>query len=405
MKYFLIIGIILLSMVPLTSAITSDLRASYHPGETMLVALQGSILEPLDKTHVTFYRGHVQTVFEYDLKKIGDHYFLYAIAPNSQNNYTLAITGIVTTVNGETQTLEYLQNFSVSGESYPYTLRPGFIIAQDDFTVHVFLNRDQEQTIAIGANNNSQKLLKPGDNQLSFSIAEFDQGVTLVPIGAYILPVYNLRAKDANLLPETKHLRFFPGPLREVRVYGVARPLSFKIINIGSEDIDSFAFQYNANYYSLQPEKISKLRVNESAEFNLTLKQSNKTIDDTLVIHAGNETLEIPVYVEYIQNQTTTNVSSNLTQAAGYYCSELNGKLCSTQEQCSGNVSDSINGPCCLGSCIVPEKPSYAWVGYLLGALVLIVLVIIGGRYMKNRKGNVFEKKVVQIEKSRPSFS
>jgi hypothetical protein len=90
MKKFSLI-LFLMILLPLTSGLSSDLHTTYQPAETMLVELQGSILEEIPKENVFFLRGHVQTVVEYDLKKLGNHYFLYAVAPLAENNFTLEI--------------------------------------------------------------------------------------------------------------------------------------------------------------------------------------------------------------------------------------------------------------------------------------------------------------------------
>ena len=95
-------SIFLLSIIllQLASAISTTIKPVYQPGETMIIEIQGNILEPIKKEDIELKRVNVQVPFEYDFKKIGSKYFLYAILPQSQNNYTLYIKNIATTSNG-----------------------------------------------------------------------------------------------------------------------------------------------------------------------------------------------------------------------------------------------------------------------------------------------------------------
>jgi len=92
--------IILLSffVIPV-SAISTDMKESYSLGETMIIEIFGDILEPIFPENVEFRRGHVKVPFDYDIKKLGDRYFLWAVTPESENNYTLVLKDVTTTFN------------------------------------------------------------------------------------------------------------------------------------------------------------------------------------------------------------------------------------------------------------------------------------------------------------------
>jgi hypothetical protein len=398
MKKFSLI-LFLMILLPLTSGLSSDLHTTYQPAETMLVELQGSILEEIPKENVFFLRGHVQTVVEYDLKKLGNHYFLYAVAPLAENNFTLEIKNVHTTINGQPKVIDYVQNFSVIGTIAPYTLKPSFVLTPSDFTVMIISNKDEQQEISIGNANETQQTIKPGENQISFSIDQFNQGLTILPVGMYELAVYNQKAVQ---VAESRHLRLTPGYIEERFFYGGERIISFSIANIGQTDLSDITLDYNVTRYKITPEKITKLRVNETAIFNLTLISKNASIDDLLRISSSNETLDMPIRISYSSNLTSTNTSSSNVSApaTGYYCRELSGTLCQAAEVCSGQTRDSLDGNCCIGTCTAQKATSYAWIGYLLGALILVLIVIIGGRYLKSKSsGNIFQKRVAQVER------
>lgn len=402
MKIYLFAIVALCALISLTSALSTDIKQIYQPGETMVFELQGAVLEPLTRSNIEFLRGHVPVEFQHEILKLGSHYFIYALAPISENNYTFIIKDVVTLVNGSvsTQTLE--QNFSVKGPLVDYTIKPGAVLAQEDTEFTLTLNADQDQIISIGDKNQSSVTLHPGSNKLVILFKDLNPGFQAIPIGKYIVPFYAV--KEIPIPPSPPRIIYIlPERIEETILLGHDRRLSFRIVNLGDRELTQIAFNYNSGKYTILPSAISRLGINESAEFNITLKQKDQNITDTIRITAGNESAEIPLNIRYTTNITTPisqNNTSNSTQQ-GYYCEELNGRVCASSEQCQGQVIPAINGDCCSGTCIPKAKQSYAWIGYLFAALVLMVLVIVGGRYWKTKhtKGDMLKKKTDEVEK------
>src|SRR3989344_4443489 len=121
--------ILLFLLIPFSSAISTNMASTYQPGETMIIEIQGNILQPISLSNVVFKRAHVAIAVIYDVKRIGDKYYLYAQLPLQQNNYTLFINDIATTVSGIVTTTDFNQTFTVSGNIIDYSINPGFAIA------------------------------------------------------------------------------------------------------------------------------------------------------------------------------------------------------------------------------------------------------------------------------------
>ena len=67
-------------------------KESFGKGETFLATLQGNILEEIPKENVGFYKGNAPNVpiaLTYDLTKINNTYYVYAILPFTEQNITL----------------------------------------------------------------------------------------------------------------------------------------------------------------------------------------------------------------------------------------------------------------------------------------------------------------------------
>ncbi len=311
-------------------AITTDIRESYSQGETVVTKIEGNILAPIKSTNIELKRaGHILVPMEYELNKLGEDYYLWFITPASENNYTLFINNISTTVSGNTREVSYQKNFSVSGNLTDYFIKPGAVLTTEDFEIKVVLNEDLDKSIDVKFIEESEFTLKPGENTIKFSIEGINE-TTIVnaSIGKYDLPVY-VRVNKTTIA-----------------------------VNLTE----------NETITNVTNENASILIENLSEETNLTQSQ------------------------EQVVNE----------ERAKYHCYEYPGKICEANQVCSGQTIVSADGSCCVnGDCAVSSGGGgYAWVGYLIGALVLVGIVFLIIKYRKVKvEGNPLQKKVESIEK------
>ena len=178
---FFCIFIFLIFLISNVTAISSNLKTEYERGESIIIEINGNILEPIDKTDVEFLRKHISVPLEYDIKKIGGRYFLWAIAPQTSGNYTLAINNIATTISGKTARINFAQNFSVMNNLTDYSIKPGFISTKEDFIISIDLNADFEKIINVNRPYEREVVLKPGRNNVEFLADDFDIGGEVKP--------------------------------------------------------------------------------------------------------------------------------------------------------------------------------------------------------------------------------
>jgi hypothetical protein len=172
-------------------AISSSVKEAYAPGETIIAEISGNILEPISASDVEFRRGHVGVPLDYDLKKIDGKYYIWAAAPELNENYTIAIKGISTTISGKVQEIDYEKNFSVLGNITDYSIKPGFVDSAIDFEIKATLNDDYDKEIATNFLEEGNFTLKPGENVIRFSISGINESAFYnVTIGRYNVPAY-----------------------------------------------------------------------------------------------------------------------------------------------------------------------------------------------------------------------
>lgn len=395
----------LILVVPFSSSITSDMQAEYSQDETVVVKISGNILEPISKEQVEFKKENVRVPFSYDIKKLGDgKYYLWFVTPsnvekqNNSQNYTLLIKGISTTLNGLTTKLNFSQNFSVSGKFSDYYIEPGFVFTKEDFKIDVTLNRDDDTNIDIDFPYQHTITLAPGKNTINFPIKDLSgTAFLLLKVGQYTFPAYII--KNQSEVVKSRYIDVLPFRIDAVRSFNDDNLYyQFNVKNIWQKNIDNLYVQYNNSIFSLTPDNKRRLGINETASYNIQLKStSNKNIHEIIYIKSdeNNISYAMPIEVIYMSNVSALNSSAgtgNNVSDGLYTCSELLGKVCSAQEECSGETQVSKDGICCKGTCKqANQSSSKAWIGYLIAAIVLIGVIFIYFKYkgVKNDKNPI----------------
>lgn len=400
MKYVLLAFAFLL-IIPSVFAASFNLSESYAQKETILTPINGYFTESIRREQVGLWRNNVQVPFEYDFKKMGSTYYLGFTTPQNPHNYTLKISEIYTIVQGQAATVTLESNFSVTNESAPYSFRPVLVETNDTFTLRVLSNEDSLQEIIIGAPYNRAYNILPGETTLELSIDPLASGANLVRVGYTSIMAYNLRSSSSVQGDEivTDFFRITPSRVETILLPGTGYSFPIRILNTGPTEIRTIHIQLNESLFSTQGIP-SRIKANASAEFNVTLKKVNQSVDDVISVQLGNETIDLGVAIRYEQPLPLINNSNNATlPQANYFCRELNGKICQGGEVCQGTITTARDGSCCLSTCELPPAPSYSWIGYVLGTLLLIVLTYVGFRYYRTKKQGLTTKLPMDLKK------
>ena len=408
-----VFGILMINGV---AAISTDLRASYSSSETAVGKILGNILEPINPEQIEFKRNNVRVPFEYDIKKLGEEYFIWFNTPNVENmtNYTLIIHDISTTISGSVKKIDFGHNFSVTGQLSDYYIKPGFIYTKDNFDVQVILNRDINQKIDVDFPSSQEYKLQPGINNIPFLIKNAEQtGLIFIHIGKYEFPAYLIvngtNIKKKNYLSLTPYYIESARAIREENIY-----YQINVQNLGTNEINNIYLQFNDDRFSVDPNDKINLKPNESATYQISFESSErKNLSDIIYVKSdeNNVSISLPVHLVFVENvsqynQTNIgNISNN--QTGLYTCSELLGQICSSEQACSGETKVSSEGICCTGICTnsASSSGSKAWVGYLVAAIVVVGVLVLYVKYKKVKpEKNPMEKRMIEDDKkSKPT--
>ena len=407
MKNWVISSLLLIFLSMNAAAVSTTLKSSYLPGETIIAEISGNILQPIEKTQVELKRGHITTPSEYDLKRLGDRYFIWAIAPNTENNYTLIIKDIVTTVSGKTESIHFEQNFSVTGNLTDYFIKPGFIFTREDFAVEIQLNEDSTKKITVDFPFTKEILLKPGKNLVQFSLEESNaSGFLEINIGKYIFPIYIIRGSENETMQEKSTIFLEPKAIISTTLIKDNLVYPFKIINSGDKSISNLTISYNTDIFKINTSESIKINTHDFVELSVKIispineEMKKNGINEFIKVKIKDAEFDLPITIRFTENKSEEK-TPYLENGIVYYCKELRGTVCSAEEICDGNIQATIDGACCIGSCNPPQtKGSKSWIGYLIVGIVLILIVFIFLKYKRTKvETNQLDKKVTEAEK------
>ena len=234
-----------------------------------------------------------------------------------------------------------------------------------------------------------------------------NQMISLV-VGKYTLPLY-LRG-NASEVPAPivgSLLEFVPSEIRQtLGEKETFVPYVVKLLNRAPIETQKITLDYNSDVLKIEPSSF-KISGNGTAWMNVSFEKSlttNRT-RESVYARAGNESATLLVNVGLEPKIENPAKNASIANASLPYCAQLSGILCASTDTCVGTmIASKEGGICCAGACQEAPKKSSAWIGWLLGAIGVLILVYLGFVYKnKQTQGkDVFARKVASAEKKMP---
>nr|AQS33459.1 hypothetical protein [uncultured archaeon] len=408
------------------SALSMNFKESYKPSETIIGKLEGNVLKGITAEQIEVKRqGYIDVGVDYGVRKLGESYYVWLIAPTLEDNYTLFIYDVATTVGGYPEVIDFNVSFAVSGSKISYNVKPGVIFAGDDFNLEVFLFEDSDKMINVDFPSAREVNLKPGKNIVSFNVdSSGELRLVDVSVGDYVLPAYvkvdeEVVINDTDDIPDDEEppviipggivsLKFVPSRIEKV-IFIEEEPKNYRfgVFNDGEDLIGEVTFVYNRQIFELG-EINGSIMPNSTAYVNFTLVNTSAPIREVVEVRYGEANDYLLIKIDFTENESesrTDYIDDSEGEENLYSCAELDGIVCTADEVCQGDETESADGFCCLGSCGEPSSGgSKAWIGWLILGIVVVLLVIVWVKYRKSggRGGDVLAKKVKEVEGEMP---
>ena len=396
----------LLLILPIVSAVNINIQDNYPPGETLIGTLEGNFLSQLTQQNFYFYSNRVQIPLIFDIAKIQDKYYFYALLPVEEKNYTLLIKDVKYYENGHEFIQDLEKNFSVSGNASDFSVWPGFLIMKNSSEIFIeslsksltasvkFLNSTQQ--VQVGFAQKKKVSLEASVTNFTLTEVEVSGLNTKYLIPAAILSKSNI--SEIVNITETEKFRFSKSEYN----FSVNKKneTEFKIYlqNLGDIEIKDISLNFSdtlQDTLNISPAEISALGEQDSQAIILTVNaKSVKKFIGKISATSENYSAESFIIITSFEENAALPQPPVSNTTGEISCADLNGVLCFSNQECSGTSQNTLEGLCCIsGGC--QEKTSY-W-GYIIG---IIIIITIGAGlyylYIRSKKAKISSEDVLK---------
>jgi hypothetical protein len=384
MKKSLIFAFLLFAL-PLASAVNININSNYKPGETLLGTVEGNFLSPLTAENFYFYSGRVQMPLIFDVAKIQDKYYFYAILPVEERNYTLVLKNLDYFENGKEISGDLEKNFSVSGSVIDFSISPGFVIMNNETTISLksensllnvsinFLNYSDAVSVPVAQ---EKKVSLNSGGILGFLFTHLDVSALNTK---YSIPVAILSpSSNVTNASLTGGLDFSRSEFDFSVHKGNETGFSIYLENLGSGSVQNITLNFSdvlQDVLAISPSEIDEIKEHGNQKIDLTVNTREiKTYRGLITAYSGNISTESLIIINSLEENETLPLPTPSEPIGKQGCSSMGGLICAGQT-CTGVTADSFEGPCCMGTC--GQATSYT--GTIVG--IVLLLGIAGGLY------------------------
>jgi len=367
---------IFLSLV-IVSAVESTIEQNYRPGETLIAEISGNFINPLTSENILFYSGRLFVPMVYDLIRINDKYYVYAILPNKERNYTMIISDAKYLEENQEKTGDLEFNFTVKGNLSAFQINPGVIVTGKDFSIKATALKNIELEADFTNSSQNASLIDSQTKTFFFTISDVKKtGLEYVVFSSqdtyYNVPVMIYK----NQTVEDREIKLIFS--RKNYNFSIVREQEFgfevAIFNTGKENISEVNFS-SSSQIKIFPEKTS-LDSGELKTINLTMTSSEiGTQTILLTASSGNYSKTTSVTLTTFDTPEELLAADNTTEIiTEESCSSMGGGQCAEGEECIGTNRYALEGWCCIGTCKASGTSSS---GKVI-AIIVIVIILAG---------------------------
>jgi len=382
------IGLFLLILLIIPCVYCLELKLyknTYAPRETLQAEINGNFLSLKPENILVYEQGKVHSEPNvFGLTKQNGIYYFYATLPNKEGNFSLRIenaeyidAGVVSK-----NTIEKKFIIKKTNESY-LSVFPGFIFTNKDFEVKVkSINSGQQINLNFDTVNKNLSLLEEVEETVKISISDTSLDEAYLNLGKYSIPVFMDR-EDTGSSNLIKRMAFSIKNLNGTVYAGKSYFFTIFIENTGEANLTNISLS-NSLGAVVTPSSIAFLQTSSSIPVNITIKvpeNKKNNLSGDIQGSFENSFLTIPVFFYITENQSSVNVGVNNSNSLS--CKNI-GQVCTSTQECTGQITPGFEGPCCIGACEEKETSSSTWIyGVVLLAIVLAILYYV---YWKSKK-------------------
>jgi hypothetical protein len=396
------------------------MKDTFQKDETLIARVSGNFFETVSKEDISFFRGHVRTSIIPTVLKIEKDFYIYAqLDGKTSENYSMVIEGVKHFEGRELVETDISKNFTIDSTQASFSINPGSISTNADFSIEVGNLLDNEIEVLIGTEVGFENMITPEANTLTvgfnskknidFFMGE-NEGANLTHIEfslgnfSYEIPVFLM---TGTFVEETKEMILENSVTATIATNSVTNRVLY-LRNPGKTKIENISLLISeslAPYVSLSVYEIDSLDENSSERIDVYISSGDFSVivlgeiivvsDDNVFSTSADVFLEftpdfIPENLDEDEDEGEIEIIENRSSES---CGDIGGIICSENQECSGETNNAKDGICCLATCNkIEESSSGKIIGWTIIILIGLLLVwFYFKKYSKQPSGNLFK--------------
>ncbi|MDP3987079.1 MAG: hypothetical protein Q8P81_02525 [Nanoarchaeota archaeon] len=392
--------VFLFASVSMVSALETEfLKQSdtFDKGETLIARISGNFVDRINVENVLFYKDHVRIPMEYDVGKINDDFYVYALLLNKPSgNYSLRINDVRYIDILEIKNGDIIMNFTITPQTADFYMNPGFIISDGDFSFEVQNLKGEKSRIQVNGHESfiyePYIDLVPGSTKrVNFILNDSDQVMGNVNFSSentrYTIPVL-AGTPDNSDAPKVSSFKFEPSVVDLSMATNSSSNKIIYLVNDGDNDLGEISFSLSpslAPYVTITPKSITNLKKYSVEKIELFILSGSEAGSLFGEITASTDNIEstFPVSLSFVPNYVP---SENNSGSIITTCSQLGGLICGDNEVCTESTLPTRDGLCCPSQARC-ERIVESSTGKVIGwGMILIALALLTWFFRKYKR-------------------
>lgn len=370
-------------------------KSEFDNGETLISVVSGNFIDRITEDNVLFFHDHVQIPMIYEVGKINEDFYIYALLKDKQaGNYSVVISGVRYMKGSQMTDEDIVKNFTITENTADFSVNPGFVITSEDFSIEVQNLQEEKITITadapeeLTASEDSIELSSGQIKEINFQINTNQKILKNINLSSentsYSVPFFLDLGGSADNESGELNLSFKFEP-QKINVSMSTNSDSKRIVYILStgqvaENISLSISSEIEEYVTISPLEIDSINKDSAEKIELFIEsgKDEKNISGWITAAAESETnetlkAELLLSLEFLSDFIPEEVPEE--EVIVTTCAQLSGIICEEGEVCMGETKSVKDGICCLAPPIC-EEPKKTAKGKIIGWSIIILILL-----------------------------
>jgi len=371
-------------------------KSEFDQGETLISVVSGNFIDRITRDNVLFFHDHVQIPMIYEVEKINEDFYIYALLADKQpGNYSVVIRDVRYMKGSQMTDEDIVKDFIITENTADFSVNPGVVITSEDFSLEVQNLQEGKIILTLDypeeftTSENSFELSSGQIKEIDFQINANQKILRNINLSSentsYSVPVSFDISGSADNESEESNLSFKFEPQKiniQIPTNSDSKRIVY-ILNTGreAEDISLSVSSGIEEYVVVSPQEIGSISKDSAEKIEISIEsgEDEKNMSGWITATVESETNEtfttkLSVSLEFISDFIPENETSE-EEFIVTTCVQLGGVICGEGEICTGETKSVKDGVCCLAPpiCEEPEKTSK---GKVIGWSIIVIVIL-----------------------------